>query len=160
MIYGNLTPLELARELRVRADRMRSGRLHDPIRQQALHDLVDDAVSNFDRGTTPDDIPGARSTWLPLKRKRSDGSTKPLVKTGKLRAAVANLAAQQSVHQPFSTARLVSAVPYAVYHQWGTRTIPARRFWGVGRRLRQRLAPAVAQWLVDWMWRDPGGLGA
>jgi phage gpG-like protein len=160
MTPGTLTPLELARELRTRALRIHSEQLRDEVRENALRVLVEESLRNFEQGTTPDDVPGARSFWQPLKRPRTDGSTRPLVKTGRLRAAVAQMAAGQPVSQPFNSARLVAEVPYAVFHQWGTRTIPARRFWGVGRRVRIRLAPAVAQWLVDWMWRDPGGLGA
>lgn len=159
MGWQSMSAMELARDLRIRASRMRSGVISDEVRERALRMLAEDAALNFDTGTGPDDLPGKRDVWQPLKRPRRDGSTKPLVHTGRLRAAVARLATQQSVHQPFSTARLVSEVPYAVFHQQGTRTIPQRRFLGVGRRLRMRLGPVLAQWLTDWMWRDPGGLG-
>ena len=70
---------------------------------------------------------GRPAPWRPLspaylKRKVAQGySAKPLIKTGLLRASIAQKVSTKGF-------RVGTSVPYARYHQLGTGTIPARRF--------------------------------
>jgi len=144
-----MNPKQLAEMLRARARSLSSGVAQDALRERVLVLFQQDILSNFEGSHDPDGNP-----WRPLKKPRADGSKKPLIRTGKLRDSFTLLTNRVKATGAFSTALLRSDVPYAIFHQRGTRTIPARRFIGAGKRLKIKLNTAMAEWLADWIKGD------
>lgn len=140
-----LTPAQMARKLRERANALRGGKFADALRAQVVAVLADDAMEGFTRSEDPDGTP-----WKPLKKPRGDGTKKPLVKTGTLRDAVASLRHLSGSQEP-GFSQVQARAPYAVFHQVGTRKIPRRRFIGIGSRGQRRLDRAVAAWANNWL---------
>lgn len=144
-----LTPQQLANQLRARSRSLASGVAVDALRERAIALLQADILSNFEESHDPDGVP-----WLPLKKPRADGSKKPLVRTGKLRDSFLLLKSNARTSGSLSTLLLRSDVPYAIFHQRGTRHIPKRRFIGIGKRVKIKLKTAVADWLAGWIKGD------
>lgn len=93
--------------------------------------------------------------WAPLKHprhgKRHKGSSaKPLLDSGLLRASASAKGAAGHV-EVISAGTLTygTNLDYASFHQFGTRTIPARPFQGVGPDLQETLDNIVADWLAE-----------
>ena len=82
-----------------------------------LKTLVDDS---FEQSRAPDGSP-----WAPLASstvaRRRQGSSKPLIDTGRLRNSI-------NASSGPSSLKVGTNVPYAAYHQFGTEDIPARPF--------------------------------
>ncbi len=92
-------------------------------RQQSAASLEALAVAGMraaiETSTAPDGTP-----YPPLKRPRPDGTTKPLKHTGLLEASL-------SARYVNGELILYSDHPAAKFQNFGTRTIPARRFLGI-----------------------------
>lgn len=108
------------------------------------------AKNSFDMGVSPDGAP-----WLPLKRprsrrrdKRAKGGTgqKPLRDTGLLMASVQGRAGVRGSVKVMGRLSVEqgTSLPYAGYHQFGTRHIPARPFLGVTEKDADRIGMMVA----------------
>lgn len=78
---------------------------------------------------------------------RRDGSSKPLVDTGRLRMSVVALTARSGALRVRRGYTLLwgTNLNYAKYHQYGTRRIPARPFLGAPPRLQTQLQQAYQQ---------------
>ena len=94
-------------------DRLASGKLADECKTAAEQEIRRCVAEGFRYTKAPDDSP-----WLPLK---SGENRKPLDKTGKMRKSVKVRATRAGLY-------ITVDVPYASYHQYGTKTIPARPF--------------------------------
>jgi len=81
-------------------------------------------LDNFANCCAPDGTP-----WAPLKRPRKDGSDIPLQDTGIMRAASTGGAGYS---EEITETELVTSnnLDRALWHQEGTKTIPARPFMG------------------------------
>jgi phage gpG-like protein len=66
-----------------------------------------------------------------------------LVASGRLRAS---LAGTQSGRVTADTLELGTDVPYARFHQYGTRNMPARRILGLSPALQEQIMTQVQQW--------------
>lgn len=149
--------------LSVGAERMRAvaAAIRRPATLLRLHKrlnllLVADAKRNFDEGHGPNG-----EVWPPLKRPRKKGRSgeKPLRDTGVLMASL-------SAGRPGSISevtpqglRFGTSVAYASFHQRGTRTIPRRRFLGVGVELRRKMDAVVSEALAEVVRQIAGGSG-
>lgn len=71
-------------------------------------------------------IPGTFEYKYPKKKQLSRRTSPILVRTGKLKRAVANSIRSQT----FDRVQLIVSVPYAEYHNEGTDKIPQRRIMG------------------------------
>lgn len=99
-----------------------TGRLRDlsPVLAIVAEDIKTLTDDSFQESRSPD---GKR--WKPLApatiRQRRQGSSKPLIDTGTLRASISARAGKRTV-------RFGTNVPYAPVHQFGGEHIPARPF--------------------------------
>lgn len=116
-----------------------------PLRTVALY-LNAQARKCFDEQRAPDGTP-----WAKFKRppsvKRGGSSSKLLRDTGIL---MGSMTAQVQGHVEEVTAtslRWGSNVPYAAFHQYGTRFIPARPFLGITAKDVERIGLIVTEWL-------------
>jgi phage virion morphogenesis protein len=107
--------------------------------------LVSYTQQCFDAGRAPDG-----NLWAPLKRPRKDGSSTPLRDKDILMASVTGGAGSQVSQSP----QLLiwgSGVWYAGFHQYGTRTIPARPFVGVSQEAAADIGQVLAQYVVGFL---------
>ena len=117
--------------------------------------IVADTKQHFVQATAPDGTP-----WLPLKRtsKRRGGSrAKPLRDTGLLMMSVT---ANGQGHVEEITARQLvfgSNLDRAGWHNFGTRTIPARPFLGFSPKLVAQIDRAAADYAAKALARGQGG---
>lgn len=99
-----------------------------------------DVRNNFASGSDPDGNP-----WAPLKWRTG----KPLILTGLLMNS-AYLAAQQVQLRNGTEIMATLAQPsYWMFHEYGTRKIPARPFFGPSADTVQGLADRIAQDMAD-----------
>ena len=102
---------------------------------------------------------GARSmlknAWPPLdttyaawKATRFVGAP-PMVQTGKLFTAVKNLTRNPSTNVDRHEAEFAVDVPYAHWHQYGTRDMPARKIVFVPRDFPRHLGDKMAQYISE-----------
>ena len=116
-----------------------------PLRTVALY-LNSQARKCFDEQRSPDGKPWARFKRKPSAR-RGGPSAKLLRNTGIL---MASLTGQAGGHVEVLTATSLtwgSNVPYAGYHQHGTKHIPARPFLGITDQMRGRIEQIVAEYV-------------
>jgi phage gpG-like protein len=106
--------------------------------------VLEDAEKNVAESHDPDDVP-----YPPLK---SGERRRPLVKTGLLLASLSSRD-YGLVEVTEQGIRVGTPVAYASYHQTGTRTIPQRRFLGLGKRLRLKVSEMVRDGLADLLRR-------
>jgi phage gpG-like protein len=116
LVSERLTMAQLGARARAAAENLRAGA------QEAFQRLKPYALAsihrNFDRARDPK----TGQPWAPLKYRTG----MILVKTGRMRASIRIVGRERSI-----TAE--APVPYAGFHQHGTRTIPRRRFLGFAR---------------------------
>lgn len=141
-----MTGAQIARKLRERAAAMRNGGAADALRAQVVAVVVDDALTGFQRSENPNG-----RAWAPLKKPRRDGTTKPLMATGNLLAAVRSLRSTPGRNGDGGMDQVATRAPYARFHQTGTRRMPARKFLGIGARGQSRLDREVAKWANEWI---------
>lgn len=109
-----------------------------------------DAKENFRHERDPNDNP-----WKPLKNPKRQRAVrrvkaKILRDTDRMFRSVTVKGAEGSIERV--TDRTLSwgtDVPYAGYHQFGTKRIPRRAFIGAGKRLQDRIAAIVAEHVED-----------
>jgi phage virion morphogenesis protein len=104
---------------------------------------------NFTGSHDPDGSP-----WPPLKnpsRRRGGRSAKPLVDRGLLMASVSAQGGGSVRDVTPRSLEFGTNVSYAGYHQFGTRTIPARRFLGITDAMAKRIEELVADDVVRQM---------
>ena len=145
--------VELARLLHQQAQRARAGETAKELELLVTRELAADALTNLDRSSDPDELP-----FKPLAHHRKSGDQRPLISTGKLRAALESLRQNPDLAgggNPFESVR--QAVRYSPYHQFGTKKIPRRKFFGPGKRLRARVGRAMATWMQSWLTTSVGG---
>lgn len=98
------------------------GRMSDltPAMKRASVLMIGSVNQNFQRSGRP--VPWRPLSPAYLKRKVAQGySPKPLIRTGLLRASIAEKVSRTGF-------RVGTSVPYAKYHQLGTSSIPARPY--------------------------------
>lgn len=78
--------------------------------------------------------PGTLEYKYPKNKGLSRRTTPILVRTGKLRRAVSDSIRNAT----FESVKLVTAIPYASYHNEGTDKIPKRKFMGDSQKLRRK----------------------
>ena len=103
---------------------------------------------SFQNSRTPEG-----KSWPPLKnarrrprdkRKGRKGKDKPLLDTGLLRASVTTPQGKDHVDKETPTTLVIgSNLFYAGFHQFGTRTIPVRKYLGWNRELIERTKVVV-----------------
>jgi len=93
---------------------------------------------------------GAFGPWTPLnpeyaRRKQREGfSSAILVRTGRLVASLTNFHSGDSIYRPSAQAvEIGTAVPYAAFHDEGTRNMPAREPIRIDEDTEQRWASIV-----------------
>lgn len=113
--------------------------LEQPDLQPALDRVRDlltaDIKGNFNGGHTP-----TGESWPPLK----NPTHKPLVDTGALMASAAAAAGAATVRGNVITVDGSGLVPYAGFQNDGTRSIPAREFWGISDATLDKVAEVIA----------------
>ena len=94
-------------------------------------------------------IPGTAAYRYPAGRDLGRRTRATLVKSGRLRRAV-----QNSVREVrFEYIRLVVEVPYAMYHNKGTGTLPRREFMADSRTLRRMQIEKISA-TIDKIWKE------
>lgn len=96
------------------------------LEKMALNAINQFKVANFDAQGFVDTT---LQRWTPRKSKRDNAGRKILVKTGRLRQSIT-----VTGRGPDSI-RVGTVVPYAQYHNEGTKTIPQRKFIGKSAKL-------------------------
>lgn len=113
--------------------------LSTPMKQASVL-MMRSIQQNFDSSGRP-------SSWVPLaastirQKIRLGYSTKPLIRTGTLRQSIASQADRMSM-------RLGTMVSYARYHQFGTKTIPARPYLRFQTQDLDRIRDMIIQYLT------------
>jgi phage virion morphogenesis protein len=119
---------------------------YGPLLKRVAVALRADALKNFAGSHDPDG-----NAWAPLKpstlkgRRKGGKGAKPLIDTGLLRNSVTTVR-QGPLELLFGT-----NLPRGAYHQFGTRTIPARPFLGISPRLADLIAEMTADYVVAQM---------
>lgn len=132
-----------SKRLRRIADLFRAGADATVLHRVAMM-ILEDAERNIQESHDPDDVP-----YPPLK---SGEKRRPLVKSGLLLASLSSRD-YGLVEVTTHGIRIGTPVAYASYHQMGTRTIPQRRFMGLGKRLRLKVSEVVRDGLADLLRR-------
>jgi phage virion morphogenesis protein len=105
---------------------------------------------NFAGSHEPDGAP-----WPPLKnpsRRPGGRSARPLVDKGILMASVSASGGGGAVRDVTTRSlEFGTNVSYAGFHQYGTRTIPARRFLGITEAMAKRIEELIADDVVRQM---------
>lgn len=144
MITVDLDPLEVMFEQVVSA-------MADPDLSPAWFNFFVDATeewtNNFISSRAPDG-----STWAPLKRRRPTGhdqGRRPLIDTGSMFASVVSDGAGHFETISKSEAEIGSHDPKVEFHQYGTKHIPARPFFGMSAELDTMLENRAADRLAE-----------
>lgn len=87
--------------------------------------------------------------WAPLKHR----SGKPLIHSGFMMFAAIDAAQQATVDQKRILVTMDEPA-YSIFHQLGTRTIPARKFMGLGDEGKTEVAEVVGDGVVDFFMRN------
>ncbi len=116
--------------------------LRPAFRTVALY-LNSQARRNFVNQSAPDGTPWARFKHKP-SAKRGGASAKLLRDTGVLQASVTSGVVEDVTS--FSL-RWGTNVPYAKFHQFGTRHLPARPFIGITPAMVQRIEQILVEYL-------------
>jgi phage gpG-like protein len=129
------TPVEFA--MQVRGARGRFARATPSTVRLTRELFAKDVQSNFDGSHTPDG-----KAWPPITHRPG----KPLVLTGRLMQASVRAAGKAQLEGGKIVARLASsAVRYGKYHQFGTKRIKQRRFFGMSKSSAKQIAKHVAK---------------
>lgn len=121
--------LKLLRELWYRL----AGGLNPDVIRPLTEQIQRDIESHFALSRGPDGTP-----WKPLKYRQG----KPLILSGALRAAAVAAAGSPQITEASLVVSLTEP-PYAQYHQFGTRRIPARPFMGLSEEGQRQTARAL-----------------
>ncbi len=151
MASQTLSLADLPAYLAARAQALSNIDLTPPLKVANLL-LISATKQNFVNQSDPDGVP-----WTPLKKPRGrprdkrksrrKGSDQILRDTGVLMASVSGGAG--SINDVTSKSlRYGTSVSYAGYQNFGTRTIPARRFLGLTPQLRQRINDAIRRYVI------------
>ena len=95
----------------------------------------------FATETDPDGVRWAALAPSTLAEKRRKGYPESiLTRTGKMRRSVVSVADTRSV-------LIAVDVPYAIFHQQGTRKMPQRRILGMNEKREQKLRKLIRVWI-------------
>jgi len=140
------------------ADQLAHVDLTEPLTTAAFY-LAQEARKCFDEQRSPDGAPWAG--WKrPPSAKRGGPASKLLRNTDVLMASLAGKG--QGHIESVMSASMVwgTAVGYAAYHQYGTRTIPARPFIGVTDAMLEKIDQIVLDYLLRTLKAANPGSGA
>lgn len=110
-------------------------------------DATEEWTNNFISSRGPDG-----KTWEPLKRRRPIGHNqglRPLIDTGAMFASVVSDGAGHFETISKSEAEIGSHDPKVEFHQYGTKHIPARPFFGMSPELDKLLENRAADRLAE-----------
>lgn len=109
---------------------------------------VSAAKQCFDRGSDPNGV-----AWLPLarerRRNRGRGRSRPLRDTGLLMSSITGTGANHFEQLTETRLEVGSNLFYASFHQYGTKTIPARPFLGWSPALLAKCEQAMLDYLEE-----------
>lgn len=120
---------------------------------------ISETKQNFQKGIAPDGtawaplkrprtLPRSRRKAVTARRRRTGESDKPLLDTGLLRASVTGAGTGHVEKLTDSELVIGTNLGYAVFHQGGTRYIPARPFVGVSDPLADKFTTIFADFIV------------
>lgn len=119
----------------------------EPLLDRLRQLLADSVRTNFEGSHDP-----AGTPWAPLKHPRP--GRKPLIRTGDLLHSAVEMAwhaVRTRDGLQFDGSLLP---PYAVYHQFGTSTIPARPFFGISADFQRNAEELLARDVLRRMTAD------